>query len=746
MKRLAIILGFIVLQITTALTVGYFVLNVQYQNQGNSYSVNDSALQHTTQLNDNNKSDSVDTSNTIQNGRECTQEKENGFVFHLEGDLDHGFDSEKIDGNASLENKESVENETANTKTETQKGHIDQQQQSPQPSHQQPVQQQQSSQKQPSSNQQQTLPSQQSQSSYQQQSSQQQPVNLSEIKLKSNHPQIERLDTVSRHITAVSGTTVSDFVNQIEPIDTDKVYSYEVRDWLGEKKLQENLSMLTNGDKLIVEGENACLEYTIEVPGVLPYWDNEKYNSILKTVKDNIPQFKPDIYRITDAKYSHLIGDLSGVEDFTDVFRAAIAECTANGGGTVLVPARSQSYYTGAIVLENNVKLNIETGATIDFIAITAANGSAYFPRVCTNFEGTDFYGFANPVYAGFKENIAITGGGTITYSNIGFWDGDVDSTIKRWNAEKTPLAFRDAYQLGQRIQPSLVEIYGCKNVILSDISVDNASVRLMDIAMSENVLVRGVTFKSDGSNSDGNSSAGCIPISSKNVVIENNFFSNKGDNIALKVSRADNGNVRNRPTEDIIIRKNEFNQGFGININGEGNGVVKGIFVESNWWNGSNSVSGSDNLLHHVLRIKIPNTGYTLFENIFFRNCAIGAIHESFIDLEHAREAENDVKTEESGDIPSRELPIRNIAFSNMFSVANSADGKIDSLFSQFFFQTKTSPVQPIQNCYMKDMNLSSSGVTPDYMQTIINSVKNLNLENIKINNTVYNTESETD
>ena len=562
-------------------------------------------------------------------------------------------------------------------------------------------------------------------------------IQLPEITLKSSHPQITSLDSTAQSIVAVSGAKVQDLIGQVEPATFGKIYSYKVVDWLGAEKARENLDMLTTGDKLVVTGDCASQEYAIEVPGETPYWDVTKYNEILNSVKENMPQFKPDIFSITDVKYANLIGNVNGVEDYTDVFRTAIAECTANGGGTVLVPARELPYFTGAILLDDNVNLHVETGATIDFFAVTAANATAYFPRVLTTFEGIDFYGFANAIYAGFKKNIAITGGGTITYTNIGSWNGDVDNTIRQWNFGKTPVELRDAFKLGQRINPNLVEIYGCKNVILSGVTLGNAPMWSMNVVMSENVLVRGMTFRSASSNSDG-----CNPESSKNVVIENNFFANKDDNIAIKSGRIYNGKLRGQSTEYVIIRNNEFNQGSGISIGSEAGGGVNDIFVENNWWNGRYAASGSDNQLNNVFRIKTLNSGNAIFENIFYRNCAIGGMRECFIFIERVADADYNFATGELYGTLQNVPIMRNMAFSNMFTVANRVDGKVDSLFNQFFLKMETADLQPIENFYMKDINLTSSGIGSNHKYMMVNNVNNLNLDNVKMNNTVYNTE----
>ena len=564
-------------------------------------------------------------------------------------------------------------------------------------------------------------------------------VILPEIALKASHPQIESLDASKRNIVAVSGAKAGEVIDQVEPVRTGASYTYKIVDWLGDEKAGANLDMLTTGDVLVVTGEGTELEYTIEVPGEAPYWNSVKYNEILKTVKDNLPQFKPDIYDITDPKYAAFIRTTGGTTDYTVVFREAIRECTGNGGGTVLVPARAQPYFTGAIMLDNNVNLHVEKGATIDFIPATAANAAELFPRAITTFEGIDFYGFANPIYAGFKENIAITGGGTITYSNVGSWNGDVDNTIRQWNFAKTPIEMRDAFKLGQRVNPCLVEIYGCKNVVLSGVTLGNSPMWSMNIVLSENILVRGMTLTSDSSNSDG-----CNPESSRNIIIENNFFANQDDNIALKAGRIYNGKMRGRSTEKIIIRNNEFFIGSGISIGSESAGGVNDIFVENNFFNGiyEHTPAQGTRCVRNLFRIKTLNSSDAVFENIYFRNIPVGGMRECFIIIERVADNDYNFATGELYGTLNNVPIMRNFAFSNIFTVANRVNGNVDSLFSQFFMKVEPSDLRPIEGFYMKDINMRSTGIGSNYKYMMVNNVNNLNMVNVRMNNAVYNTE----
>src|SRR5215208_4340850 len=100
------------------------------------------------------------------------------------------------------------------------------------------------------------------------------------------------------------------------------------------------------------------------------------------------------------------VGD--GTTDCTDAFRQAIAACAAAGGGRVVVPAGR--FLTGPIHLESNVNLHVARGATLAFTRET----KAYLPAVFTRFEGTELLNYSPLIYAFEKENVAVTGEGTL--------------------------------------------------------------------------------------------------------------------------------------------------------------------------------------------------------------------------------------------------------------------------------------------------------------------------------------------
>lgn len=133
-------------------------------------------------------------------------------------------------------------------------------------------------------------------------------------------------------------------------------------------------------------------------------------------------------------------------------------------------------------------------------------------------------------------------------------------------------------------------------------------------------MIVRGVTIKSLGPNSDG-----CDPESCKNVLIENCNFFTGDDCIAIKSGRNADGRRIHIPSERIIIRNcNMYDGHGGIVISSEVSGGVKNIFAEKCTMN-------SPHLLK-AFRIKTNSMRGGIIENIYFRNMEIGEVREQVI------------------------------------------------------------------------------------------------------------------
>ena len=169
----------------------------------------------------------------------------------------------------------------------------------------------------------------------------------------------------------------------------------------------------------------------------------------------------------------------------TEAFQKAIDQCSAAGGGTVIVP--SGIFLTHTVFLKSGVELHLQKGAVI--------RGDT---------DPTAFKG--GVISADNIENAAITGPGVI--------DGQGDK--KHFPTD------------GPRHHDLL--LFRCKNIKVSDITLINPPSWTFRIRECDGVAVRGVTVYSyTNQNNDG------IDIEAKNVTISDCVIDSEDDGICLK-------------------------------------------------------------------------------------------------------------------------------------------------------------------------------------------------------------------
>lgn len=360
----------------------------------------------------------------------------------------------------------------------------------------------------------------------------------------------------------------------------------------------------------------------------------KEVKTVLKKIKE--PTFPKKTFNIVD------FGAKEGVEDYTiNAINKAIDACSAQGGGMVLVP--KGIFYTGPITLKSNVRLHMEDSAIIRF----STNPADYKPFVLTRWEGWDCINFRPLIYAYGETNVAITGKGTLdgqaANENWWPWKGKREYGYRRgmisqeWNnglenAGRNRLARMEEQNVPMeervmteedRLRPSFVEPYNCKNVWLEGFTLIRAPFWCLHPFMCENVIVRGVTVNSHGPNNDG-----CDPESCKNVLIEGCFFDTGDDCIAIKSGKNNDGRRWAKPSENIIVRKCEMKDGHGgVVLGSEISGGVRNVWVED-------CIMDSPNL-DRVIRIKSnPIRGGEL-ENFFIRNIKVGVCKEAVFRVE---------------------------------------------------------------------------------------------------------------
>lgn len=92
----------------------------------------------------------------------------------------------------------------------------------------------------------------------------------------------------------------------------------------------------------------------------------------------------------------------------TEAIRKAISAATAQGGGTIKIPAGV--FLTGPIHLESNITLDLDAGAVVKF----STDFDDYLPMVPSRWEGVEVTNFSPLIYAHNASNIAIRGRGKL--------------------------------------------------------------------------------------------------------------------------------------------------------------------------------------------------------------------------------------------------------------------------------------------------------------------------------------------
>ncbi len=364
-------------------------------------------------------------------------------------------------------------------------------------------------------------------------------------------------------------------------------------------------------------------------------WD-EAYK-IIEQISE--PVFNDKVYSIID------FGAISDSDSLsTKAINAAISECSSNGGGTVIVPAGT--FKSGPIVLKSNVNLNLDEKAVLSF----STNPADYLPVVYTRWEGIDCYNYSPLIYANGAENIAITGKGLLkgNASTENWWKwkgrkeyGWVEGEPSQLMAHARPqldVLNKNNVPANQRImgegfylRPQFINFVNCKNILLSDFTMENSPFWIIHPLFSENIIVRGLTINSLGTNNDG-----CDPESCKNVLIENCYFNTGDDCIAIKSGRNNDGLKSGRPSENIFVRNCHMENGHGgVVMGSEISGGIRNVFVENCWMDSPE--------LDRAIRFKTNSNRGGVIENIYVRNVKIGEVNESILRIESTYDIKNE-------------------------------------------------------------------------------------------------------
>lgn len=390
----------------------------------------------------------------------------------------------------------------------------------------------------------------------------------------------------------------------------------------------------------------------------------------------------------------------------TAALQKAIATLATAGGGTLWFPAGK--YLTGSLHLESNLILHLDAGAELLY-----SGDAADSPLVPSRWECTNAFTHSPLIYANGKTNISITGRGTI--NGVGknwWWRNTRQDPARRAEALPAVEAWRALYiriEAGEKLtkedftvaagylRPSLVVFYECKNILVEGITITDSPMWLLHPIYSDDIVVRGVRFISDGPNGDGIDIDSC-----RNVRISDCFFTTGDDCIVIKSGRDNDGRRTARPTEYVTITNCVMYKGHGaVVIGSETSGGIRNITA-------SNCIAkGTD----RGIRIKTQRGRGGVLENFRFDNWVIeDARIEAFeITSRYGRTAEEPLS--------ERTPTLRNISYSNITVINAKQVASIEGL-----------PEKAIEQLRFTDINATGeSGF-------IVDNVSDVELHHVRV------------
>lgn len=327
-----------------------------------------------------------------------------------------------------------------------------------------------------------------------------------------------------------------------------------------------------------------------------------------------------------------------GVSDCRRAFEKAMDAATRKGGGTISVSPGTY-YIKGPLVMRSNICIDLAEGAVLKF-----APDPELYPVVSTSWEGTYLYNYSPLIYGKDLENVAITGRGTI--------DGNAMTTFATWKPlqKEAQMKTRDynhrgvpveerRFGAGDWLRPHLVQFYDCRRVTLEGVKIINSPFWCVHLLCCDNVVCRSLRYDAKLVNNDG-----IDPESSSNVLIEDVWFDNGDDNIAIKSGRDDDGRRLGRPSENIIIRRCHFKGLHAVVIGSEMSGGVRNVFIED---------CDHAGYCKRGIYVKTNPDRGGYVKGLYVRNCSLGDVEDLFyVTSKYAGEGLDNHYFSEIGDI----------------------------------------------------------------------------------------------
>jgi polygalacturonase len=290
-----------------------------------------------------------------------------------------------------------------------------------------------------------------------------------------------------------------------------------------------------------------------------------------------VPQILKRISLPTIPNQVFKLRDLTEGQDIQQAVQKLIDDCTAKGGGKVIIPKGNWTV-SGSIFMKSNVHLYFEEGAKLTFSSLP----SDYLPLVRVRWEGTICYNYSPLIYAMEQKNIAITGKGILdgnTEGGFSAWKKPQEAAkkiLRQMGNDKTPDSTR-RFGEGYFLRPCFIEFQNCSTILLDGFTIKSSPFWTIHPVFSKKMTIRNLKIEKGTTNDDG-----IDPDSCEDILIENCTINTNDDPIALKAGRDqdawERGSCRN-----IVVRNCQVSSEVGnaFCIGSEMSGGVENIFVE---------------------------------------------------------------------------------------------------------------------------------------------------------------------
>jgi len=243
-----------------------------------------------------------------------------------------------------------------------------------------------------------------------------------------------------------------------------------------------------------------------------------------------------------------------GTNKDTKSIQMAIDDCSAAGGGTVLL--NHGRFLTAPLEIRSNITLDVEQ----DAVLLGSTDRSDYHSAVRMRQQTVE------PLLAiTSAADVIIRGGGVIDGQGKVWWD--YVSGVK------------DSGVLGtDHPRPMLLLIDHSKHVVVEDVTLQNSGFWQVVPYYSDEIIFRNLKIlapQRGAPNTDA-----IDPFSSGHVLIDHVFASTGDDNVAIK-SGAINSPGPDSPSHDITITDCQFEAGHGLSIGSEIAGGVQNVRAE---------------------------------------------------------------------------------------------------------------------------------------------------------------------